>query len=43
MVSKVWLKRMTATFDDIGLKDEVKLKVAIRLLEKWATLSLKVT
>lgn len=33
MISKEWLKRVIATFDDMGLDDEMRLKVVTRLLE----------
>lgn len=36
MVAKEWLKRVIDTFDDMVLKDKVRLKVATRLLESRA-------
>ena len=37
IVAKQWLKKVVATFDDMSLVDELKLKVAIRLLDKRAS------
>ena len=34
IVAKQWLKKVVATFDDMSLVDELKLEVAIRLLDK---------
>lgn len=36
MVAKEWLKRVIATFDDMVLEDELRLKVTTRLLESGA-------
>ncbi|KAH7685678.1 Zinc finger CCHC-type protein [Dioscorea alata] len=43
IAAKEWLKRLLATFEDMGIEDELKLKVAVRLLENrariwWETL-----
>ena len=37
IMAKQWQKKVVATFDDMSLVDDLKLKVAIRLLDKRAS------
>ena len=48
VVARNWLKRVSDTFNDMELDDELKLKVATRLIEKsaatwWDNLKLRVS
>ena len=35
--AKEWLKRVLTTFEDMGIEDDLKLKVAVRLLQSRAS------
>ena len=37
IVAKQWQKKVVATFDDMSLEDDLKLKVATKLLDKRAS------